>query len=311
LRSIRFHSDGLRINGDLYLPRGTKRNLPGVIHAVGWMSLKGAGHYTRYYERLLEAGIAVLSFNYRGFGSSQGSETELSLMSQVADVRAAVSYLAGSEAVSHERIGALGSGGTGGAVAIFACAIDERIRTVAALSPFANGRDWLEGMRRPYEWRRFAVALEKERRRVAGGGVPRLVPPFGGIVIPGPERRAGRFKADISGQLPARLSLLTADSISTFAPEDVVHRIAPRSTLVIACENDSVVPPLHAKRLYARAGSPRRLVWLAGTNSYASHSTHGEDISRELVSWFADELQPTGPTRVEHDRRVPHEAPEH
>ena len=53
-------------------------------------------------------------------------------------------------------------------------------------------------------------------------------------------------------------------SFQQAAPVDHVGLIAPRPILIIQGENDDVVPPKHASELYACAGEPKEIQWIAG-----------------------------------------------
>ena len=50
---------------------------PAVARGPGWRGLRAASLPTPYHEALLAAGIAVLVFDYRGFGDSEGDATFL------------------------------------------------------------------------------------------------------------------------------------------------------------------------------------------------------------------------------------------
>ncbi len=90
---VRFYSGGVRLAGTLKLPETGSAPYPAVVQGPGWLGLRGAKLYHPYHEALLAAGIAVLVFDYRGFGDSEGDASYLDPMTQVADWSAAVTYL--------------------------------------------------------------------------------------------------------------------------------------------------------------------------------------------------------------------------
>jgi alpha-beta hydrolase superfamily lysophospholipase len=287
---VMFYSEGEKIQGLFRTSQTSKQPMPTIIHAPGWMSLKDASHYRKEHEQFVKAGFSVLIFDYRGFGDSEGIRGWIKPLEQVADVQAAVSYLSTRGDVDTHRIGVLGSGGTGGGVAVFAAAIDPRIKCISAMFPVANGRDWLASMRRPYEWNAFLLRLEENRQRIARGGVDQEVDPLQELMIAAPERQSARFKKDIADRLPKLLKLSTADHILKFVPEGVVNQISPRAIQLIAALDDVVVPHTHAERLYQRAEFPKRLVLLKDTDSYHARTTHFEEIIRFNLEWFAQYL---------------------
>jgi dipeptidyl aminopeptidase/acylaminoacyl peptidase len=248
--------------------------------------LRDAKAYLPYHEALIAAGIAGLVFDYRGFGDSTGDASFLDPMTQVADWRAAVSYLLSRPEVDPNRIGAFGSGGTGGGNAIYAAATDPRIGPVVSQVPIADGRDWLHRMRREYEWLELLAELREERVRHAATGDAKMVHPREGIMVPTPERRATTIKADVDDRIPPLVQLASAEAIFAYRPIDVVDRIAPRALMLIAVEHDATTPEDHAFALYERAGGPKRLVIQTGTTHYAAYAQYRDVVNPLIVEWF-------------------------
>jgi fermentation-respiration switch protein FrsA (DUF1100 family) len=283
---VRFHHAGTQLAGTLKLPAAGDGPFAAVVQGPGWLGLRGAKVYRPYHDALLAAGIAVLVFDYRGFGDSGGDATYLDPMTQVADWRAAVTYLETREEIDGRRIGAFGSGGTGGGNAIYAGALDPRIKVVVSQVPIADGRDWLHRMRREYEWLEFLEAIREDRRRYAATGEATLVPPREGIMVPTPERRTTTIKSDVDDKVPSLVQLASAEAIFAYRPIDVVDRIAPGGLMLIAVENDATTPEDHAYALYERAGGPKRLVVQTGTTHYAAYAQYQHLVNPLIVEWF-------------------------
>lgn len=283
---VRFHSGPAVLAGTLKLPDTGNRPFPAIVQGPGWLGLAAANAYRPYHEALVAAGFAVLVFDYRGFGDSTGDASYLDPMTQVADWRAAVSYLETRAEVDAQRIGAFGSGGTGGGNAIYAGALDPRVKAVVSQVPIADGRDWLHRMRREYEWLEFLEAIRQDRLLRVVTGEPTLVAPREGIMVPTPERRASTIKADVDDKIPPFVELASAEAIFAYRPIDVVDRIAPRALMVIAVENDATTPEDHAYALYDRAGGPKRLVIQTGTTHYAAYAHYRDVVNPLIVEWF-------------------------
>ncbi len=86
---------------------------------------------TTVCSELEKRGIASLRFNFRGVGRSQGDYDEG--IGETDDLRAAVSFLAGSDGITPECIGVAGYS-FGATVAMDAAATDERVKAQAAIS---------------------------------------------------------------------------------------------------------------------------------------------------------------------------------
>jgi uncharacterized protein len=288
---VYFYSDGDRIAGILRLPDGDpSRPIPAVVQGPGWLGLKDARLYDRYHRALTASGFAVLIFDYRGFGDSEGATDIILPSRQLEDLVNAVTYLETRPEIDADRIGAFGSGGTGGGNAVMLAATDDRVRCVVSQVPVADGEDWLRRMRREYEWYEFLVRLADDRKNRVTTGKSEMVHPREDIMIPTPERRATSVKKDVDGRIPSEVELRSAEAIMRYKPIEFVDRIAPRGLLVIAVEDDPVTPTDHAMQLYERAGAPKKLIVQRHTTHYAAYGQYGDEIVPEIVGWFSEHL---------------------
>lgn len=292
IEQVRFFSHGTRLAGTLMLPDGASREtpVPAVIQGPGWLGLRDAKLYAPYHRALLSAGFAVLVFDYRGFGDSDGDATYLDPRSQVEDYRSAATYLETRADIDADRLGSFGSGGTGGGNAIMAAALDSRFKAMVSQVPIADGRDWLHRMRREHEWLEFLERLRQDRQARAVQGRGEMVAPRDGIMVPTPERRTTTIKADVDDRVPREVALASAEAIFEYRPIDVVDRIAPRAAMFICVENDATTPEDHAHALYARAGSPKRLVVQTKTTHYGAYAQYSDIIAPLIAGWFGQYL---------------------
>ncbi len=76
--------------GILRLPDSSGQAFPAIVQGPGWLGLKDANLYLRYHNALTEAGFAVLIFDYRGFGDSEGANDILLPSMQLEDLINAV-----------------------------------------------------------------------------------------------------------------------------------------------------------------------------------------------------------------------------
>jgi hypothetical protein len=295
---VRFYSHGAALAGTLMLPDTTpEQPVPAVVQGPGWLGLRDAKLYQPYHDALLAAGVAVLVFDYRGFGDSEGDATYLDPRGQVEDYRSAATYLQTRSEIDGGRLGAFGSGGTGGGNAIMAAGLDERFKAMVSQVPIADGRDWLHRMRREHEWLEFLERLRLDRLERAWGGKGEMVPPRDGIMVPTPERRSTTVKADVDDRIPREVQLASAEAIFEYRPIDVVDRIAPRAAMFICVENDATTPEDHSYALYEKARGPKRLVVQTGTTHYGAYAQYREIIAPLIADWFTRHLT-SGEIRV-------------
>ncbi len=72
-----FFADGLRLDADLHLPEPAPAGpAPVLIAASGYQGLKVL-HPERFARAMATRGYAVLTFDYRGFGASEGERGRL------------------------------------------------------------------------------------------------------------------------------------------------------------------------------------------------------------------------------------------
>lgn len=295
---VRFYSHGAALAGALMLPdAAADRAVPAVVQGPGWLGLRDAKLYQPYHDALLAAGIAVLVFDYRGFGDSEGDATYLDPRDQVEDYRSAATYLETCSQIDSGRLGAFGSGGTGGGNAIMAAGVDERFKAMVSQVPIADGRDWLHRMRREHEWLEFLERLRLDRLERARTGRAEMVPPRDGIMVPTPERRSTTVKSDVDDRIPREVQLASAEAIFEYRPIDVVDRIAPRAAMFICVENDATTPEDHSYALYEKAGGPKRLVVQTGTTHYGAYAQYREIVAPLIADWFTRHLT-SGEIRV-------------
>lgn len=134
---------------------------PGLLLCHGFpVGMGDAENAARTYPELAdriagETGWTVLTFNFRGTGTSEG---DFSLQGWLDDIGAAIAHLRGVGGA--DEIWIAGSS-TGGSLAICAAANDPEVRGVAALSARADFDDWAEYPRRFLEHARDVGVIKQ------------------------------------------------------------------------------------------------------------------------------------------------------
>jgi len=281
---VSFYSEGMRLAGILRLPEASDKPYPAIVQGPGWLGLKDAKLYLRYHNALTDAGFAVLIFDYRGFGDSEGATDILLPAMQLDDLINAVTYLTTREDIDADNIGAFGSGGTGGGNSILLAATDSRVSCAVSQVPVADGEDWLHRMRSEYEWLDFQASLEEDRKQRVLTGQGKKVHPREDIMVPTPERKKTTIKKDVDGRIPSEVLLRSAEAICQYRPIDVVHKVP--ALLVIGVEGDATTPTDHAIALYEKANEPKKIIIQRHTTHYAAYETYGDEVTPAIVEWF-------------------------
>ncbi len=289
---VTFYSEGVKVRGTLKLPGAPAAGrIPGIVQGPGWLGLRTAKLYDRYHAALTAAGYALLIIDYRGFGDSEGERGLLMPQRQVEDLRNALTYLETRPEIDADRLGAFGSGGSGGGNTVALAGTDPRVKATVCQVGIADGEDWLRRMRREYEWVEFLAALEEDRRQRVLTGVSRLVNPRDEIMIQTPERRETGVKRDVDRKLPDKVPLACAQAVLECKPIEAVDRIAPRAIMFICVERDAVTPTDHSIRMYERAGPPKKLVIQRGTMHYRAYEDYGVVVTPMIVEWYDRHLR--------------------
>ena len=289
--SVSFYSEGVRLEGDLYRPDGAGPDdaRAGIVLCHGYTGVKSL--YLPDNARVLtEAGYVVLTFDYKGWGASEGPRARLAPFSRVADALAALTFLQTRPGVEPAHLGLYGTS-YGGATVIWAAALDPRVRCVVSVVGVGDGRRWMRSVRRPDEWHDLLARAQEDREQAVVSGESTMA-----------ERDEILLQDRASAQLSAAARAGNPDAVSTvpasfidetlsFHADWVVGKIAPRPLLLVATEDDRLVPPEESQSLYDLAGEPKRLVVLKGYGHYDVYAepAFGEVMAATLA-WYRAHL---------------------
>lgn len=283
---VQFYSEGSKLHGLLRLPDVGDGPFPGIVQGPGWLGLHDAKLYERYHRSFTDAGYAVLVFDYRGFGDSEGEKGLIYPLRQAEDIRNAITFMETRSVVDPKRIGLFGSGGTGGALPIYVAAVDQRVKCIVSNYGFASGKDWLRSMRREYEWIALQQRLDADRKKRVLEGKGEMVNPREELMVVTPERSQTAVKKDVDGRIPERVPLRCAEAIMEFTPEDFVAAIAPRAVLFISTEGDAVTPEDQTFRMYEKAGQPKKLILQKETSHYKAYDQYFDQVTPQIIDWY-------------------------
>lgn len=298
LQHVSFYSDGLKLAGLLAMPDGGQ-SCPGIVLPQGTVGLKEHYRSPLILSMLADAGFAALTFDYRGFGESEGPKhqprNQIVPLEQVQDIRDALTFLAAQPGVDAERLAFLGFC-WGGSHSVYVGAIDSRVKCVAEVGGIGDGTRWLRSVRQYWEWREFIKRIEADRIKRVITGSSEMVR-FGEILIGSPMAKEGRRRIveEIAPPSPPYhtpdATLQTAERILEYRPEDVVTKLSPRPLLIMHGDADDLTPLEEAESLYKRAGDPKKLVVFQGAYH---HDVYLDPLFYEVMGtaldWFGQWL---------------------
>lgn len=291
---VHFYSEGTKLAGDLFLPDDLKpgERRAGIVLCHGYTGVR-ALYLPDNARELASHGYVVLTFDYKGWGDSEGPPTRLAPYSRVADVQAALTFLGAQPNVDDERLGIYGTS-YGGATVVWTAAVDPRVKCTVAVVGIGNGRRWMRSVRRPDEFADLLARSAADRVKRALTGESEWVE-RNEVLLPDRQSAelAAAARAKVSGAV-SQIPLEFIDDTLGFHPEWVVDKIAPRPVLFITTDDDRLVPPDESVEMFKRAGEPKKLVVLPGWGHYEVYAGDAyRQVMDPTVAWFQQHLPAT------------------
>src|SRR5258708_3335983 len=150
---------------------------PGIVMCPGFGGVKP--HIDQYAALFAEAGFAVLNFDNRGWGTSEGEpRQELNVFKHLTDLRDAITFAESQPEFDTQRgFGVWGSSFSAG-LAIVTAANDPRGRCVVAQIPNVSGHRNAVKLFTPEELHEIRRRAAIDRRARLAGEPPMMVPRF-------------------------------------------------------------------------------------------------------------------------------------
>lgn len=286
---------GTLLRGWLYLPAGVSR-APGVVMAHGFSAVKEMA-LDRYAEVFCGAGLAVLVYDHRNLGASDGEpRQEINPWAQARDYRHAIGWLSQRPEVDAERIGIWGSSYSGGEVIVVG-ACDERVKAVVANVPFTGypGVDYSDTAAR-------CKAILGELRDESGAGLAdRRDTSFGPVAV---IRMAGDA-ADtpvvldqsessewFGGQKSTAPSWINSITLTNgmgtepvWDPGACIAHLGPKPLLLVVADQDRLADTSVSVAAFERASEPKQLVMVEG-HHFIPYEGEGFDQSSQAARAF-------------------------
>lgn len=313
-------ADDTRCHGWLFRPVGVAPDtkLPVILMASGLAAQIDFGMDT-YGHEFAKAGFAVLLFDYRGFGSSDGAVRNLvNPKLHLQDWRAAVEFLAADQdalGVDPNKLALWGSSMSGGHVLVLASELCDpattppgvTLRAVSSQSPHLDGREnRKKNMLPPPEGRGILGALRITRAgladlaRSALGMAPAYIPVVGGAGSvslmpisaeeytnyfrkhPEPALKGGGWQ----NMAPARIAML----VGFYNPIDFVDKVTV-PTLFLAADDDALCPSELVELAQAMCGGKTELLVLSGGHFEMYFDKNFKIASGAMIKHFNTHLK--------------------
>ncbi len=296
-QDISFQSAGLACRGWLYRPDGASAPLPAIVMSHGFSAVKEQG-LPSFAERFCAAGFAVLVFDYRYLGASDGEERgRIIPQEQHDDLRAAIGYLATQPGIDAARIGLWGTSYSGGH-ALFVGALDPRIKAIVAQVPALSVARSLIGMFGPEVFAAYLSAFADDFARrnsgAAGSRIPIIAPAGEACVFPSPQALEwfSNTTHDPGSTWVNHTSIESIARMAEYLPATFIGLAPPKPMLMLAAEHDGIIPLEQVREVFERAHEPKELeVYPCGHFGLYPGQPFHEQAADCAAHWFARHLK--------------------
>ncbi|WP_448310623.1 UilS family quorum-quenching N-acyl-homoserine lactonase [Pantoea sp. PGP6] len=242
-----------------------------------------------FADAFTRAGFATITFDYRGFGDSEGERGRLVPAQQIADILSVVNWAKQQPALDETRIGLWGTS-FGGCHVFGAAADNADIKCIVSQLAFADGEAIVTGQMDAAEKAAFSATLEKmaEKRTSSGKemfvAITRVLNDVESKTF-FEENRQHYPKMDI------KIPFLTVRETLLYKPALIAAKVQC-PTLVVIAGKDSVNPPEQGRALFeAIAATDKKLYEVTDARHYDIYTG---DFFRQVVQvqteWFAEHL---------------------
>lgn len=293
-KDIEFDADGDTIRGWLYTPDNESEKHPTIIMAHGFAAVKEM-YLNNYAELFSRHGFAVVVFDHRNFGESDGEpRQEIEPWQQVEGYRHAITFASTLEEVDANRIGVWGSSFSGGHVLVLG-ATDKRVKCVVSQVPTISGIENALRKGSPENQEKLIEQFAEDRIKRLKGEEGRTIP-----VIPDIDKKGGVFDTqdaikwygegkEIAPNWKNEVTLRSVEHVRTFEPGNYIKHISPRPLLMIIANNDYITPTDLALKSYEKALEPKKKVLLNGGH-FDAYTKDFKQSSEVAVNWFSEHL---------------------
>jgi dienelactone hydrolase len=278
---VTFYSGpALRLAARLYHPAAGNSAMPAVIMCHGTAGLKEENP-VGMAKLLAGAGYRVLTFDYRGFGASEGFRGRLVPAEQMEDTTSAADYLASRPDVDAQRIGVYGAS-MGARMAAGALLQADVIRCAVLTVPAVFGNRRETGAPTPAQIEMAKRTRAALQRKVETGEIE---------IVQRSEviRNPLTIERDRGKNYPLALESMVHIGRGIPPVDWAPHIKIP--VLMVAVETDGQIPLDLVKQFHSRLSGPKKLHIFPSGNHYSVYEELLPDTFALAREWFDANLR--------------------
>jgi hypothetical protein len=294
-KDIEFKSNGTRCVGYMYVPdeAAPEGRCPAIVMAHGFSAVKEM-YFTHFAEHFCRQGFAVVLFDYRCQGGSDGEPRgQIFPWEQIEDFRNAITFASLQPEVNPNRIGIFGSSYSGGHV-ICIGAIDRRVKCVVSQAPLIDGLTNFRGLATRAAEAAMMSALEADRIERFKTGVVNYMPVVaqdGNGLLPTPDAYEWFTKThqEMAPAWENRATMESVEKLLEYSPAVFLPRISPTPFLLIVAAGDTATAADIAIAAFEQAHQPKKLVIVPGGH-FDVYTVQRTLCAESASAWFEQYL---------------------
>ena len=264
VKEVNFTSNNQNLVGDLYLPDDYQEGdkLPGVVVTGAWTTVKEQMPAT-YAEELADRGYAVMAFDFRNWGESEGDNRQLeNPTNKTQDIIAAANYLTTRPEVDANRIAGLGICASAGYMADAAVQSDD-IGAIALVAPWLHNQEIVNEV---YGGEKSVQSLidtsQKAQEKYETTGELSLVPAASMTDENAVMYQAPYYTEADRGAIPEYINEFNLASWSGWLTYDAISTADRLDKPVMIIHSEEAAIPQGAQEFYSRLSGEKEELWL-------------------------------------------------
>lgn len=279
-----FSGPGLRLAARIYQPSPTRTRGCGIVFCHGFGGTK-EGTPPSLSNLLAQNGYSVLTFDYRGFGESEGKRGHMVQTEQVEDTVNAIEFFMEKTGIGSRNVGIYGTS-FGGGIALLAARRSSRPRAAFVTVPVTSGDLWLRSMNRLYEYEHMKQRALHAMAKKTMTGEMEMAERFD-LMVPDPHTRARHATT-------LHYTLETFYHISVYDALVEAHEIRI-PVGIIGMKSDVLVPVEQATALYDRLAGPKQIYIFEHGDHHSVYDEYLSQVADAVIAWFDKYLDISAP----------------
>lgn len=268
-------------------PAGTTKS-PVIILCHGFCGIRGI-LLPDFAETFTRAGFSTITFDYRGFGGSDGERGRLVPGMQIDDIVSVVNWVRTQHSIDPQRIGLWGT--SFGGCHIFGAAVrDPKIKCIVSQLAFADGEDIVTGKMNDTEREAFILTLGMMAEKQKRTGKEMFVD-INRVLTDAESKAFFEEKKALYPEMDIKIPFLTVKETLHYKPALNASRVTC-PTLVVIAGQDTVNPPDQGKALFDAVGATEKKLHVEHSARHYDFYTgeHFKQVIAVQTEWFKAHL---------------------